>query len=716
MSGEVNRARANADGLINSPVEYIATAGPGTATKLDYVSGNQQTGIAGLQLPEQLVVKVVDDEDEPISNYKVIFKVNYGGGNFNRKSTEEVYTDVFGYARGYFNLGKVAGENIASVEASELSGSPRRFTAIGVAGPAQKIVKHYGDGGIVQVNTGRWIKAKVTDLYDNPVSEYDVSFSILIGEAAIRSGYETGTSDADGIVGTVVDAGMTMEEIQIIALAPGLIGDGLKFRLNVVARTAVAMDIYHGNKQDGTINRELVYPLSVILKDEYGNPAGGQNIAITFALTGERGILLDSQPAYSDENGIASTRLQLEDATGEMYKVWAIKTGLTGSPLEFSATGVTNKFPLYESIPDYTVQENQSFSFFVTATDDDGDAVTYGARNLPQGAQFDSSGTRQFSWKPSYFQAGEHIVHFMAYDNKGGLDDEPVIITVENVNRPPQIIYFEPIAYQIVGHYSIGEIFRFIIQATDEDNDEMSYEWYNNDLLVSSKNYYDCNVTEQSLGGHTIVAKVFDGHDTVEHDWSLSIKTPVELANFSGHVVNRKGVELIWETTSEYNHAGFNIFRKSATSSGYEKVNGLLIKPDGTKQYKYIDKNVKVGSTYQYKLEDVSITGEKVLHDAITIFIAKPETYKLSQNYPNPFNATTHIHYQLPEQSKVTIKIYNILGQVVKTLVDDVKEVGYHTAIWNGLDMYDNQISSGVYYYRIVSGSFVQCKKMVLLK
>ncbi len=712
---EVNRARAKADGLANSPVEYIATANSGVASKLEYVIGNQQTGTAGYALPQPLVVKVVDDSGDPIANYPVNYKVEFGGGNFNGKSTLDIYTDVFGKATASFTIGRVAGSKIASANTPDLAGSPQRFTAMGVAGPAQKIVKHSGDNSSISVNGGRWVRVKVTDLYDNAVSGYEVIYSVIQGDATIRNGYEKAISDADGLAGTIVDAGMTLEAIKVIAVAPGLIGDGLIFNLTVVARPAVSIEIYHGNNQEGTVGRELVYPLSVVVKDEYGNPAGGQNIPITFALTGNKGILLDTQ-VNTDEKGIASARLQLEDATGPLYKVWAIKSGLSGSPLEFAATGVTNKFPMYSEIPDYNIDENESLNFSVSATDDDGDPVTYGIRKLPDGATFDSLGARQFNWKPNYFQSGEYTVHFMAWDNRGGFDDEPVTINVANVNRLPQIINYEPIAFQIVGHKSVGEIFRFMVQATDADNDILSYKWYNNDILVSTKNYYDCDVSTQSLYEHIIKVQVSDGYDTVEHTWNLFIKTPVELASFSGQVVERKGIELIWETASEHNLAGFNIFKKSNSQTNYEKINTSPIKPDGTKEYHYLDSDVKVGHTYSYKLEDVAITGESTQHDPIRVFVEKPQEYMLSQNYPNPFNATTHIRYQLPDQNRVTIKIYNILGQEVRTLVDEVKEAGYHAAIWDGFDKYDNPVGSGVYYYRIMSGSFVQSKKMVLLK
>jgi len=173
---------------------------------------------------------------------------------------------------------------------------------------------------------------------------------------------------------------------------------------------------------------------------------------------------------------------------------------------------------------------------------------------------------------------------------------------------------------------------------------------------------------------------------------------------------------LEWETTVEAAHAGFNILRKSASERDYQQINKHTIKPEATKKYHYFDRNVNVGETYSYKLEDVSITGEKTQHDPITVFVTRPKDFRLYQNYPNPFNPKTHIEYQLPKQTRISLKIYNIMGQEVRTLVDEVKEAGYHSVIWNGLDNNGTPITSGIYYYRMVTDSHVEVKKMVLLR
>ena len=97
-------------------------------------------------------------------------------------------------------------------------------------------------------------------------------------------------------------------------------------------------------------------------------------------------------------------------------------------------------------------------------------------------------------------------------------------------------------------------------------------------------------------------------------------------------------------------------------------------------------------------------------------FSQRPEEFDLHQNYPNPFNPTTIIEYALPKALQVKIQIYNILGQKVRTLVEELQEPGYKIIHWDGRDDKGVEVSSGVYFYRIEAGDFVKCKKMTLLK
>jgi len=100
--------------------------------------------------------------------------------------------------------------------------------------------------------------------------------------------------------------------------------------------------------------------------------------------------------------------------------------------------------------------------------------------------------------------------------------------------------------------------------------------------------------------------------------------------------------------------------------------------------------------------------------------VGLPQEFVLGQNYPNPFNAATHIRYHLSAVSSqllaVSLKIFNILGQEVRTLVDKKQSAGYYQVFWNGRDNSGRDVSSGIYFYRLKAGDFVQTRKMVLIR
>jgi hypothetical protein len=95
---------------------------------------------------------------------------------------------------------------------------------------------------------------------------------------------------------------------------------------------------------------------------------------------------------------------------------------------------------------------------------------------------------------------------------------------------------------------------------------------------------------------------------------------------------------------------------------------------------------------------------------------ATPQEFSLHQNYPNPFNPTTEIRFTMSQAGKAKLQVYNLLGQMVTTLVDGVREAGTHLATWNGRDASGRAMPSGIYLYRLESGSRVEMRKMVLMK
>jgi hypothetical protein len=95
---------------------------------------------------------------------------------------------------------------------------------------------------------------------------------------------------------------------------------------------------------------------------------------------------------------------------------------------------------------------------------------------------------------------------------------------------------------------------------------------------------------------------------------------------------------------------------------------------------------------------------------------SRPESFSLQQNHPNPFNPQTQVRYDLPQDCEVKLTIYNLLGQKVKVLVDEHQSAGHKAVFWDGKDERGVEVASGIYFYKIQAGEFVQTKKMLLLK
>ena len=194
--------------------------------------------------------------------------------------------------------------------------------------------------------------------------------------------------------------------------------------------------------------------------------------------------------------------------------------------------------------------------------------------------------------------------------------------------------------------------------------------------------------------------------------------TPVEMLAFNSSA-SGKEVTLKWLTSSELNNSGFEIQRaiengKLIIKNGeWDKIG--FVSGGGTtnepREYSFTDRNLETGK-YKYRLKQLDFNGNfEYFELAEVVSIGIPDKYDLSQNYPNPFNPVTTINYDLPSDGIVTLKVYDILGRELKTLVNEMKTAGYHKIQFNAADL-----SSGAYFYRMTAGAFVAVKKFVVLK
>ena len=198
---------------------------------------------------------------------------------------------------------------------------------------------------------------------------------------------------------------------------------------------------------------------------------------------------------------------------------------------------------------------------------------------------------------------------------------------------------------------------------------------------------------------------------------------PVELSSFASNV-NGRDIQLKLETKTEKNSDKFVIEKKCSYLNSSDWITTGSVKAadlsNSPKDYSFNDKNLQAGD-YQYRLKMIDNDGAFDYSSVIEIQISLPKIFELNQNYPNPFNPSTKISYTLSSDSKVTLEVYNIAGEMLGQLVNNDQPAGYYTVDFSSAS-FNKNISSGIYFYRIlavdrVSGSAISSiKKMILLK
>ena len=116
-------------------------------------------------------------------------------------------------------------------------------------------------------------------------------------------------------------------------------------------------------------------------------------------------------------------------------------------------------------------------------------------------------------------------------------------------------------------------------------------------------------------------------------------------------------------------------------------------------------------TSLEYRLKQIDFNGQYSYSEIITVDNLAPNGFVLEQNFPNPFNPSTNIKYAITNKQFVSLKVYDVLGNEIVTLVNEEKPAGSYEVEFNA-----NRLSAGVYYYSIVTDNFVQTKKMILLK
>jgi subtilisin family serine protease len=190
---------------------------------------------------------------------------------------------------------------------------------------------------------------------------------------------------------------------------------------------------------------------------------------------------------------------------------------------------------------------------------------------------------------------------------------------------------------------------------------------------------------------------------------------PVELESFTA-AANENSVTLSWSTATEKNNSGFSIERKTPLDERWREVG--FVPGFGTtterKSYSFTDVNLSMGN-YSYRLKQIDFDGTIEYSNEVLAEIGAPRNFALMQNYPNPFNPSTTIEFSIPEASNISVEVYNVIGELVASLVNQSLDAGYHKINFNA-----SNLPSGTYVYQLKAtgqnGTFIEAKKMLLMK
>jgi len=256
--------------------------------------------------------------------------------------------------------------------------------------------------------------------------------------------------------------------------------------------------------------------------------------------------------------------------------------------------------------------------------------------------------------------------------------------------------------YLHISYYTSGYV---VLDISDPENPQLAgqYDTYPSSDGGTYDGAWGCYPYLPS--GNTLISDIETGLYVLHFDGEV----PVELSSFTAKA-NGNSVVLNWSTATETNNQGFEVQRKSGNefnTIGFIQGKGTTTEPQ---QYAYTDNNLDIG-TYEYRLKQVDFDGSFHYSELAKAEVLSVSAFQIKQNYPNPFNPSTKIRFAVPENKFVNLSVYNLLGENVVELVNEVKDAGEYEVNFNAANL-----PSGIYIAKINAGTYSQSIKMTLLK
>lgn len=200
-------------------------------------------------------------------------------------------------------------------------------------------------------------------------------------------------------------------------------------------------------------------------------------------------------------------------------------------------------------------------------------------------------------------------------------------------------------------------------------------------------------------------------------DTTLILRTSIDQVVLSLRLADHHHAALEYIVPPRSGYIGIELQKSRHDTLNFHNLRYVTIIPDAVEPVKYhfSDNDLPVGN-YYYRLKQFQPDNSFEYSETVKISVSMPSQFKLFQNSPNPFNSSTKISYTLPESGDVELKIYNINGEEIFTLINEFQNAGNHHVTWDGIVKNGNDATSGIYYIRLKSNGQFQFRRMVLLK
>jgi hypothetical protein len=392
------------------------------------------------------------------------------------------------------------------------------------------------------------------------------------------------------------------------------------------------------------------------------------------------------------------------------------------------------------------VYEGVNLSFVVQASDPDGQALTYSATGLPLGASF-NGGSHVFSWTPSYLQAGSYDVTFRATDTMAAFDEETVHITVKDrapgSNTPPVLDFISDKSV------APGSTLSFTVSATDDQNDALAFS---TGALPTGAGFdpntprFEWTPGNADEGSYVVKFRVQDSSDAAD---SQSVRitvsqgapplptscTPDTTVTDGTIGVNVQGLQTVQNEHSFVVSSNVQAIEGFLSWTGAPAIDLDLYLVDeqgnivasgatATSEPEHLLYLSPSPGTYRWRVasfdnpnpnQAYEVTGIRCSAEPVAV-VSGAHRLMLAQSAPNPFTRSCTIGFSTPVAGPASLRIYNVAGRLVRTLVSGALEAGAHQRVWDGRDESGSLVGSGVYFYRLTTVSGERSQRAVFVR